>query len=210
MFRRMNITYDNIDHEINIIDNNRAKFNIVSIGGNGGGLYGPAYLYDKIVQYPFEEVTFTRLDITYPRGNEYNRDKHFEHCVKLLMKLVTIIYNQNKKPIILIGWSMGGAIVIEATYRLQEKINIHGLIMISSQTARTENLQNINENIYKYFIHGKNDECIVYNASVELYDIPTNKLMKNIILVDNADHFFTDFEIELYSIVKNIITKFTQ
>ncbi len=57
--------------------------NVIAIGGSGGGLCGPAYLYDNIIKFGFINCLFTRVDIKYPSFEKYDSKHHFDHSVIL-------------------------------------------------------------------------------------------------------------------------------
>ncbi len=201
------ILVNGFSHNYESIVKGQPKVNIVAVCGCGGGLYGPAYLYDNIIKNPFDDITFTRIDIANPfvRDKNYKSILHFNQSVDIVLTVSKLIYAVNSKPIILIGWSMGGAVVIEAGYKLQkEEVVVGGIITISSQSANIKNLINLNSDIYKLFIHGDKDLVLNHRISKSLYE--KVNFRKMIQIIKDGDHFLSGNEIYLYELVKNVIT----
>jgi surfactin synthase thioesterase subunit len=181
------------------------KVNIVAICGCGGGFSGPAYLYDNIIKNPFNNITFTRIDIAYPyvKGSIYSSKLHFNHSVDAVVLISKMIYATNSKPIVLIGWSMGGAVVIESGCKLQSEIKIHGIFTIATQLAHIKNLNNLNDEIFKVFIHGDKDNVLNHSLSELLYkQVKTRKMIQ---IIKDGDHFLSGNEVYLYELIKNVI-----
>ena len=201
-----NVTINDITNYYETYTNGIPEYNIIAIGGNGGGLYGPAYLYDNIIKYNYIDCTFTRIDIKYPSFEKYNSKHHFDHTIILLKKICRKIYSLNNKPIILIGWSKGGAIIIETAFQLQKDIEFSAIISISPQLVGTDNLKFINDKTNKIFIHGDNDKVLSHELTEILYDSCDSHKQKYII--KDGNHFLAGNEEYLYKLVNKIIKDF--
>jgi hypothetical protein len=199
------IVVNGFTHNYQSIIKGIPDINIVAICGCGGGFSGPAYLYDNIMTNPFDNFTFTRIDIAYPYDKDaiYSSKLHFNQSVDVVVTISRLIYAENNKPIVLIGWSMGGAVVIETGYKLQKEIKVRGIITISSQSAHIKNLKNLNSDIYKLFIHGDKDLVLNDKISKYLYEqVNTRKMLQ---IIKDGDHFLSGNEKYLYELVKNVI-----
>jgi surfactin synthase thioesterase subunit len=186
-----------------IINGESPKINIIAICGCGGGFSGPAYLYDNIIKNPFDDITFTRIDIAYPyiEGAFYSSKLHFTHSVDIVVKISKLIYAVNSKPVILIGWSMGGAVVIEAGFKLQREISIRGVFTVATQLSYIKN--SLNDEIFKLFIHGDKDLVLNHKISELLYKQTSSRKM--IQIIKDGDHFLSGNETYLYELIKNVV-----
>jgi surfactin synthase thioesterase subunit len=201
-----NMTINDITNYYETYTNGIPVYNLIAIGGNGGGLYGPAYLYENIIKYNYNNCTFTRIDIKYPSFEKYNSKHHFDHATILLKKICHKIYKLNNKPIILIGWSKGGAIVIETAFQLQKDIEIRGIISIAPQLVGTDNLKFINDKTNKIFIHGNNDSVLSHELTELLYNNCNSHKQK--FIIEGGDHFLSGNEEYLYKLVGETIQDF--
>lgn len=111
-------------------------------GGGGGGTYGGYNAYRELA------VTLPRLGIAvllvhYPEGHPGPRGQNVALTIDHMETLTRWYLNQlqwQDVPTAMIGWSMGGAVVIETAARLinAKRVNIRGVATIASQAARIQ------------------------------------------------------------------------
>jgi pimeloyl-ACP methyl ester carboxylesterase len=199
------IIVNGFTHNYQSISKGIPDINIVAICGYSGGFSGPANLYHNIMINPYDNFTFTCVDIacSFNLEEDYSYELHFNHLVDLVVEVSKLMYLKNTKSVVLIGWSMGGAVVIEAGYNLQKKITISGIITISSQLEQIRNIKKLNDDIFKLFIHGDNDSILSHEISQHLYKQVNNRKM--IQIIKDGDHFLSGNEKYLYELVKNVL-----
>lgn len=172
-----------------IIYNNEMDKIVIVIGGTGGGFYGPAYLYTELFSVlPKNNIGVMGVDISPPLDNA---------VINVINSVKKIIDKQIK--ITLIGWSMGGAVVIQTGYNLKkEGYNVNDVITIASQTQGTQLLkQEININLY--LIHGMKDKVIPDFALEHLYRKSKWKTKKY--YLKNSTHFCLEDKKDLYNYI---------
>lgn len=167
MFKHQ-LIHENMLHNLEILSSGaNSKVNVIAIGGTGGGLHGPGYLYEYLMRHPMENCIFTRLDIACG-GTPSDR---FRHSMELLIKAIEFVYKLTQKPIVLMGWSFGGAVVIETAYRLQSLMPIVGVITIATDLARRENVGKLRKEMLKVFIHGDQDTVMASSFPQNLFPV---------------------------------------
>ncbi len=152
---------------------------IITCGGAGGGLDGPYNLYDDMAaKFPIiYNLTVVQLD--------YRVYNSLKDAINDLVHCINYVTKMNYGSIIVIGWSMGGANVIESSYRCKDTSPIKGIITIAGQIFGAGNLPNL-AGIPILILHGTNDDCLKLTSAEFLYKIA--KEPKKKIEVENGDH----------------------
>jgi pimeloyl-ACP methyl ester carboxylesterase len=187
--------------------------NLIAIGDALGGVMGPSDLYEELSKSPFPSVfLLSRVDIACPHdGTKFllTPTKHFEYAVERIQEVATTLYATNGQAVVLMGWAMGGAVAIEAAYRLQQSVPVHGIITLACQRRCTENLKHLHPHMFKCFLHGSLDNSLPATISEKLYeDAPffINKdswCVKHIL--PNGDHRFSDYIPQLQLFIPQIL-----
>lgn len=123
-------------------------------------LEGPSCLYDKLASLlPKENVAV--LQVTYrPPGEDE------EEAAEDVMTCIDWLVQQQLGPLVLIGWSMGAAAVIEAAYLRRTCCTCSGIITLAGQTAGTRNVKHLECPLLA--LHGDNDHVLPASCSQSL------------------------------------------
>lgn len=171
---------------------------VIAIGGTGGGFYGPSNIYDDFAMH------FNELKLSLLRVNVF--PDHIEGAKNLLVGLDFLKSINNNKPVLLIGWSMGGASIIHIAKHIQDNnlFELKGLITLAGQSYGAEPLSELS-NIPVYIIHGTADKCMGPRVAESLYKIANQP--KELVLLKDASHWMSEKHEELLTIVYNWIIR---
>jgi pimeloyl-ACP methyl ester carboxylesterase len=173
---------------------------VIAIGGTGGGFYGPSNIYDHFA------TQFADLKLSLLRVNVF--PDHIEGAKNLLVGLDFLRQINNTKPVLLIGWSMGGASIIHIAKYIQDNnlFELKGLITLAGQSYGAEPLSQLS-NVPVYIIHGTDDKCMGPRVAESLYQIANEP--KQLVLLKDASHWMSEQNDELLKTVYNwIISSF--
>jgi pimeloyl-ACP methyl ester carboxylesterase len=173
-----------------------AMGHIVAVGGTGGGFYGPANIYNYLATIlPKHNINILRLDVP----------KKLDEAAEAVVEGVKTLYKYDKKPIILMGWSRGGASVIKAALNINNSSNsipIKGLILLASQSAGTEGIEKL-KGIPLLLIHGTADLGVDYRASLQIMSEAQDP--KELVTLKGGSHWMHEgFGLMYFSIVRKI------
>ena len=159
---------------------------IVSIGGRGGGLHGPANIYEDLaVNVNKLSLSLLRIDI----------GKIKPHHIKAALYVKMVLFQLRKElentPMLLMGWSMGGASIIHVAKWVQDNLTIFGeaelkgLITLASQNIGTGPVKEL-KNIPMYILHGTNDTILRPGCSKSIFKRANEP--KELVLLEGASH----------------------
>jgi dienelactone hydrolase len=84
-----------------------ARGAIVMVGGAGGGVNGPAGIYEELAtRLQREGIAALRLDYRHPND--------LDECVRDVLAAIDFLHHEGVDRVVLLGWSFGGAVVITA------------------------------------------------------------------------------------------------
>jgi len=172
---------------------------IYTICGSGGGKEGPMdsylYLYSQMNQL----IDIHLID-TEPGTISVN-------VARMMVKIKEDL--DKYYHIYLIGWSKGSAVVTQVAYFVNtfiKKDYIKGIVYLAPQGAEMKLISELNCKLA--FIHGKNDTVLSHTISERLYNY--YKYGKEIYLLDNQSHDFSDNSSDICYILHNVIIKMIQ
>lgn len=172
--------------------------NIICIGGTYGGYGGPSGMYyqldnNKIYSSIYQVHTSTDIKL----------------AIRETINAIDIISNNEKLPIILLGWSMGGCTVIRAIENMVIEKNpfiklIKACICISSRPEETDYLSQMKK-IRKYIICGALDTERRTNGSKKMFAIASEP--KSFFEIPNGTHNFENQDCynNLYGLINSIL-----
>ena len=169
---------------------------IIAIGGTGGGFYGPSYIYDELAEtLPEMGFSVLRIDVS---------PDHLNGAENVLIGLEFLKKLNNFNPILLMGWSMGGASIIQVAKYLQEtgEFQINGLITLAGQSYGADPVSELYD-IPIYIFHGTADTCMGPNVAKSIYRMANEP--KELYLLKGASHFMNEKDYELKQLVYDSI-----
>lgn len=155
---------------------------ILATSGCGGGSGGPRSVYNYLSSFLGDTNTTVYSLNTIPNSVEKNV-QYIIQCINNIIDKFDEIY--------LMGWSMGGATIINVAHRAITN-KIKGIILLATQGAETSAIHYLNIPII--FIHGKNDTVLSYKISLRMYE--QYKYSKKLIFIDKVNHNFGENVLE--------------
>jgi dienelactone hydrolase len=129
------------------------------VGGAGGGIHGPAASYEKLAtRLQGNGVTALRLD--------YREPNYLEECVYDVLAAIDALGREGVKRVVLVGWSFGGAVVINAGAASDA---VAGVATVASQTYGAEAVRELSPTKSLLLIHGTADEVLPSYLTRDLY-----------------------------------------
>jgi alpha/beta superfamily hydrolase len=175
--------------KINFVQPEGSVATVLAIGGLGGGFYGPAYVYDWLATtLPAQGIALLRVDVSPDHMNGY------ENVMDALKYLREVTHNSN--PILLMGWSMGGASIIHAAKHLLDSgdFPLRGLITLAGQSYGADPIKGI-QGVPISILHGTADTCMGPRVAESIYQMANEP--KSIHFLEGAGHFMEERREEL-------------
>lgn len=151
---------------------------LVMVGGAGGGIHGPAGIYGDLAESLLREgVAGLRL--------EYRMPNRLTECVADVVAGLEYLQGRGVERAALIGWSFGGAVVIEAG--AESKVVV-GIATVASQTYGTVGVGRLAPKRL-LLLHGTADRTLSDRCSRDLY--ARAREPKELVLYPGDDHGLT-------------------
>jgi fermentation-respiration switch protein FrsA (DUF1100 family) len=131
---------------------------VIWVGGAGGGLEGPAEgLYPRLaVNLTKDQIASLRMD--------YREPGDLMSCTLDTLLAIKYMSLLQKRRIVLVGHSFGGAVVINAGVAA----TVVGVVALSSQTTGTELVEHLSPRPL-LLMHGTDDEVLPDTCSHDIY-----------------------------------------
>lgn len=149
---------------------------VVWVFGAGGGFNGPAGgLYPRLAKR-LARRGIASLELAYRHAGDF--------ISSVLDVLVGVAYLESldRRNVILVGHSFGGAVAIAAGTTSE---NVIGVAALSSQTAGASSVSKLSPRPV-LFVHGRTDSVLPVRCSQDLYNLA--KEPKQLVLYDHCDH----------------------
>ncbi|CAE8657732.1 unnamed protein product [Polarella glacialis] len=131
---------------------------------------GPSCLYNKLASLlPQTGISVLQLAYRPPGDDEEEAAEDVMTCVDWLLA------RNNCGPLLLIGWSMGSAAVVEAAY-LRRNVPIKALITLAAQTAGTRRVKDLE--IPLLALHGLDDTILRSDCSKTVVQRAQNGVLR--------------------------------
>ena len=153
-----------------------SKLGVVWVCGARGGFGGPGPgTYMKLAeQFTEQGITSLRLD--------YRNPNNLHECVLDLMAGVAFFKGQDFEPVVIVGHSFGGAVVIAGG---AVSSHVKGVVCLSSQTYGSDAVGQLTPKPL-LLVHGKSDTRLPFSCSQQIYDRALEP--KQLVLYDGAEH----------------------
>jgi len=166
-----------------------SRLGVIWACGARGGFGGPANgSYSRLAEY------FTTQGITSLRSS-YRQPNVFPECTLDLLAGVTFLQNTGYNPVILVGHSFGGAVVIAAGAASH---HVRGVVSLSPQTYGA-NMAGLLSPKPLLVVHGKSDTRLPYTCGVQVHSWAREP--KELVLFDGAEHRLEECRDELESLL---------
>jgi alpha/beta superfamily hydrolase len=171
---------------------------IVLVGGIGGGYHTPAdSLYPRLSEN-FKETGVSSLNIKFRKAGNLA-----ESVIDILVG-IEFLKSENIKTFGLIGYSFGGAVVVQAAFN---ETDVKTIVLISTQSYGIDPISFLPKETSVFIIHGEEDEIIPPEIAVQVYEKAHEP--KRIEIFDTkASHDLDEIASEIYVEVKDWITKY--
>jgi alpha-beta hydrolase superfamily lysophospholipase len=155
-------------------------------GGPGGGTY--TRLAEQFVT---QGITSLRLD--------YRKPNHLPECVLDLLAGVAFFKGLEYHPVVVVGHSFGGAVVISAG---AGSTHVKGVVCLSSQTYGADQAPLVSPRPL-LLVHGKADTRLPFYCSQQIYDHAREP--KQLVLYEGAEHRLDECKDELEQLLSDWI-----
>ena len=144
-------------------------------GANGGfGGPGPGTYASMSEKFVGEGITSLRLD--------YRQPNDVFECAMDLLAGVAYLKSANHKPVVVVGHSFGGAVVIAAG---ANSAHIKGVVALSPQTYGAGMAGQVAPRRL-LVVHGKADTRLAFSCGQQIYDMAREP--KELVLYEGAEH----------------------
>jgi len=166
-----------------------AHLGVILVCGARGGFGGPGSgVYTRLAE------KLTGRDITSLRLN-YRQPNEFAECVMDVMVGVNYFQSTGHDPVVLVGHSFGGAVVIAAG---AASSHVRGVVSLSPQTYGA-NMAGLLAPRRLLVVHGKADTRLPYSCGVQIHDWA--KEPKELVLYEGAEHRLDECKEELETLL---------
>ena len=162
---------------------------VVWVCGAGGGFGGPANgMYARLAER-LEGQGVTSLRLSYRQPNV------LPECVLDLLAGIAMLKGTGHQPVVLVGHSFGGAVVIAAGVTSS---HVRGVVSLSPQTHGAGMAGQLSPK-HLLVVHGKNDTRLPYSCGVEIHDWAQEP--KQLVLYEGAEHRLEECKDELETLL---------
>ena len=162
---------------------------VIWVCGARGGFGGPASgMYARLAE------RFLNKGITSLRLN-YRQPNVLPECVLDLLAGIAMLKGTGHQPVVLVGHSFGGAVVIAAGVASS---HVQGVVSLSPQTHGAGMAGKLSPKPL-LVVHGKSDSRLPYSCAVEIHDWAQEP--KQLVLYEGAEHRLDECKDELESLL---------
>jgi len=170
-----------------------ARWGVIWVCGARGGFAGPAKgVYARLAE-AFRDKGITSLRLNYRQPN------HFPECALDLLAGIDYFKSAGYDPVVLVGHSFGGAVVI-ATGAVSP--HVRGVVSLSPQTYRAHMAGFLSPRPL-LVVHGKSDTRLPYTCGMQIYSWASEP--KRLVLYDGAEHRLEECREDLETLLGNWI-----
>ena len=162
---------------------------VIWVCGARGGFGGPAGgMYARLAErFLSEGITSLRLN--------YRQPNVLPECVLDLLAGIAMLKETGHQPLILVGHSFGGAVVVAAGVASS---HVRGVVCLSPQTQGASGAGKLSPKPL-LVVHGKSDSRLPYSCGVEIHGWAHEP--KQLVLYEGAEHRLDECKDELESLL---------
>jgi pimeloyl-ACP methyl ester carboxylesterase len=166
---------------------------VLMVGGAGGGFDSPAKnLYERLaIELPTLGIGAARVSYRNPRS--------LISCVQDVLAAIEHLRVHGTNRLILIGHSLGGAVVVNAA--LEDPDDIAGVVTLATQSSGLDDLPRLSCPIL--FVHGTDDDILPPACSVGAFRIAPEP--RKLELMDGAGHNLDECAEQVYLLLRGWI-----
>ena len=162
---------------------------VIWVCGARGGFGGPVSgMYARLAE-GFLDKGITSLRLNYRQPNV------LPECVLDLLAGITMLKGTGHQPVVLVGHSFGGAVVIAAGVASS---HVQGVVSLSPQTHGAGMAGQLSPKPL-LVVHGKSDSRLPYSCGVQIHDWAQEP--KQLVLYEGAEHRLEECKDELESLL---------
>ena len=163
---------------------------VVWVSGVRGGFGGPGPgIYARMAGVlQGQGITSLRLDYRYPGD--------FQECVLDLLAGISYLGKDGGGPVVVVGHSFGGAVVIAAG---AVSTSVRGVVSLSPQTRGADAVARLSPRPL-LVVHGKSDTRLPYSCAQRVYAAALEP--KKLVLYDGAEHRLAECREELEGLLE--------
>jgi alpha/beta superfamily hydrolase len=162
-----------------------SRYGVVWVCGALGGFAGPGLgTYTRLAEaFLHQGITSLRLDYRHPNI--------MKECVADLVTGIGYLKSLNHHPVVIVGHSFGGAVVVGAGVASD---HVKGVVSLAPQTIGTKMVRSLSP-ASLLVVHGKADTRLPAAYGIQIYR--TAKRPKELVLYDGAEHSLEECRDEL-------------
>jgi alpha-beta hydrolase superfamily lysophospholipase len=170
-----------------------SRLGVIWVCGARGGFDGPGPgTYSRLAeQFRSQGITSLRLD--------YRQPNDLSECVLDLLAGIAFFKAAGFDPVVVVGHSFGGAVVIGAG---AASSHVKGVVCLSSQTYGAHRARELSPR-HLLVVHGKSDTRLPYSCSTQIYSQALEP--KRLVLYDGAEHRLEECREELEELLSDWI-----
>ena len=153
-----------------------SRYGVVWVCGARGGFGGPGSgTYARLAEeFRGQGITSLRLD--------YREPNNLRECTVDLVTGIAYFKSMNHDPVVIVGHSFGGAVVIAAGVASD---HVKGVVSLAPQTFGTKRVRSLSPTSL-LLVHGRADTRLPSSYSEQIYWMA--KQPKKLVLYDGAEH----------------------
>jgi dienelactone hydrolase len=130
---------------------------------------------------------------------DYREPNAITNCVMDLMGGVNYLKGEGYGPVVIVGHSFGGAVVIAAG---AHSPHVKGVVSLSPQTFGADRARQVSPRSL-LVVHGKSDTRLPYTCALQIYNVA--KEPKKLVLYEGAEHRLEECREELEELLREWI-----
>ena len=168
---------------------------VIFVCGARGGFGGPSNgMYARLAErLKSEDITSLRLDYRHPNV--------IPECVLDMLAGIAMLKGTGHKPVILVGHSFGGAVVVASGVASS---HVKGVVCLSPQTYGAHLAGQLSPKSL-LVVHGKSDTRLPFSCGIQIHD--WGQEPKELVLYEGAEHRLEECGTELEELLFEWIPK---